>query len=182
MKAIILALALTLSPQTQAADSILVDGATADALVNALTDLGLDPVGTHEYFQAGVTVCAQIFDGVGNYYAPNTAGEYVGESCLLYGDADGSDWNGRLQTSAIIPADDRELTRHPEIKQKLEKLRRLREIMESKFVPIVDTAEVNGREVTIARTTGIAGIACDGRVRGVRQCWVKPSERCPPKR
>ena len=177
-----LLLSLLAAPPAPAANSFPVVGLKADALVDSLVDVGLDPVGTHEYFQAGVTACVRIADDKGTYFPSGHVGDYVGESCLLYGDADGSDSDGVLRTHAIIPADDRNLEKNPALRQKLEKLRTIRLALEALVIPLTEKREHNGREVIITQKAGVAGIACDGRNRqGHRLCWVKPSSLCPPR-
>ena len=179
MKALIFALILTAASISHA-KMILVTGAKADALVSSLVALGLDPFGTHEYFQAGVTACTTVTAAQDEYFPGSQIGEYVGESCLVFGDADGSDPDGALRTEALMPADDRELKRNPELKAKLAKLKSVRASLEAIVIPVVKKEMINGREVVIYEMSGISGIACEGRnAQGQRQCYVKISTRCP---
>lgn len=177
----LLALILFLSTQAHAG-SFPVYGAKADELVNALTQLGLDPVGTHEYFQSGVTACAKVFDESGTYFPEGAVGDYLGEECMIYGDAEGSDPDGVLRARVYIPATDRELKNNPEIRQQMERLKAVRVALEQIVVPLVRKVNVNGKEIVVAQTAGVNGIACEGRdARGQRQCRVLPSRHCPPR-
>jgi hypothetical protein len=182
MKFFTLAFFLLLPAGGHAANSILVTGPRADALVNSLVSLGLDPVGTHEYFQAGVTACTYLADEAGTYFPGGAVGDYMGETCLIYGDADGSDPDGALRPKILIPSDDRELANHPEVRTQLRKLKELREAIEAIVVPIDGFTPVNGKDVLTSRMSGVSGIACDGRnAFGQRQCYVKISSLCPPR-
>ena len=162
------------------ADSVKVVGAKADALVNAYVNLGHDPVGMHEYFQSGVTACSEMFDEDGDYFGPGSEGQYIGEACMVYGDAYDSDEDGVQRAYALVPPDDRDFAKNPELKAKLEKLKALRLALEALVIPIVRKETVNGREIVATRTSGIAGIACEGRTAwGQRTCQVLPSHACP---
>lgn len=174
----VLSFAFSLSAR---ADSFPVSGVKADALVDAFVALGLDEFGTHEYFQTGVSACAEVFDDEGGYFPGGRIGDYQGEACMIYGNAPDSDPDGVLRVAVSVPADDPGMTSHAELKAKLEKLRALRLAMEAIVKPLVRTVSVEGRDVVIQRTSGFAGIACEGRdARGVRQCRVLPSHVCPP--
>lgn len=179
MKYLLAGLALLLGPSAHAA-SIWITGAKAEGIVKPLVDMGMDPLGTHEFFQAGVVGCVELFDTQGGYFPGGKIGDYMGESCLLYGSSFEADMNGRWEPEVILPADDRELKNHPELAARLAKLRAIRLGLEALVVPIVRTIPSEGKEVVIARTSGFAGIACDGRnQRGERVCQVLLSPKFP---
>ena len=181
MKVLILAAAMTFLMASAAnASSIWVTGQSADAIVNPLVAVGMDEPYTHEYFQAGVVACAKLFDDKGDYFPGGKVGDYVGEECLLYGASAPSDSDGRWQPRVLIPQDDRELKKNPEIATKLAQFRAIRESLEAIVFPIVRTQKVDGREIVIAQTSGFGGIGCDGRnARGERICQILISPKCP---
>lgn len=163
------------------ADSVAIVGAKADGLVNAYIALGHDPVGTHEYMQMGVTACSQMFDEDGDYFGPGSEGQYIGEACMVYGDSDmDMDDDGIQRTYVLIPKDDPTFAKNPELKAKFEKIKALRLALEALVIPVIRKETVNGREIVATRTSGIAGLACEGRTSwGQRTCQVLPSHLCP---
>ena len=185
MKILVLTIALTLAcnfsmAKMANASSIWVTGSHADAIVNPLVDVGMDALMTHEFFQAGVVACSKLFDDRGDYFPNGKIGDYVGEECLLYGGSESSDQDGKWQPQTLIPQDDRELTKNPEIKEKIRKFRAIRESLEAIVVPIVRTMKADGKDVVIAQTSGFGGIGCDGRnARGERVCQILLSPKCP---
>lgn len=164
------------------ANVITVKGERVDRLVNALVNLGFDQYGTHEYFQEGVTVCSEMFDVSGNHFPNGKVGDYMGESCLIYGDSSESDRDDALRVEILLPSDDPSMANHPELRQKWQKLKDLRLSLERLVQPLVRTTTVKGKNVVAYRMSGIAGIACDGRdSAGVRVCDIKTTSQCPPK-
>lgn len=180
LKAALVSTILALSTAALA-DSVQVVGAKADNLVNAFVGLGHDQFGTHEYMQIGVSACSQMFDEDGDYFGPGSEGRYIGEACMVYGDSDmDMDEDDVQRTYVLIPKDDPTFSKSPELKAKFEKIKALRLALEALVVPVIRKETVNGREIVATRTSGIAGLACEGRTSwGQRTCQVLPSHLCP---
>ncbi len=164
------------------ATSIPVIGPAANQVIDSLVSLGFGKYTNLDFFQSGLTACTGIFDDKGGYFPGGIVGDYIGERCLIYGDADDTDSDGALRAEILTPPEDRDFSKNPVLKKKMQNLRSVRIALENLVQPMLKTVDVGGQKVIVESMVGISGFACDGvSSQGVRLCVAKVSHLCPPR-